>query len=65
MNIQKIHDDFCLKLVERFEVIVINGKSTDKTGEIVGKFAKSYSFIKTIHMVVPYFYANRERYFYY
>ncbi|WP_420877790.1 glycosyltransferase [Psychrobacillus psychrodurans] len=29
------------------EVIVINDKSTDKTGEMVDKFAKIYDFIKT------------------
>jgi len=34
---------------ERLEVVVIDDRSTDKTGEIADSYAKKYSYIKVIH----------------
>ena len=51
-NISFLLDDLINQSIDKnkFEIIISNDRSTDKTKDIIDQYSKKYSFIKTIHI---------------
>ena len=52
-NLPKLLDDLVNQKINKnkFEVIIANDRSIDKTAEIINKYSNKYKFIKPIHII--------------